>query len=381
MSGSNINKKIAIVLPSLVGGGAEKLAIYLANYWNDEGFNVTFVLVKKYGKLMSMVNPEIDIIDLKTEKLRSSFFTLRSHFKNNSYDVIWSGLWPLTSISILAWIFSGQKSRIFVIDHNHLSISTVKQLKFPKYLLRIILKITYPLATGIIAVSDGVKKDICMLGWLNSRLVETIYNPAYTGRVDNYILTDKIKTELWGNGSDKHIISVGSLKPQKNHKLLIKAFSMLENTNSKLIILGEGELESELNDLINKLNLSKRVFLKGFVVDPTLWYLSADLFVLSSNWEGLPTVLIEALECGLPIVSTNCPSGPDEILENGNYGKLVPMNNVNALSDAIKLSLMEAPHDPSPLTKRAKDFTIPNISRKYLEYFKLMDKKAGEASD
>ncbi len=370
MSGSNINKKIAIVLPSLVGGGAEKLAIYLANYWNDEGFSVTFVLVKKYGKLMSMVNPEIDIVDLKTEKLRSPFFTLRSHFKSNSYDVIWSGLWPLTSISILAWIFSGQKSRIFVIDHNHLSISTVKQLKFPKYLMRIILKITYPLATGIIAVSDGVKKDICMLGWLNSRLVKTIYNPAYTGRVDSYILTDKIKTELWGSGSDKHIISVGSLKPQKNHKLLIKAFSMLENTNSKLIILGEGELEGELHDLIDKLNLSKRVFLKGFVEDPTLWYLSADLFVLSSNWEGLPTVLIEALECGLNIVSTNCPSGPMEILECGKYGKIVPMNDAISMKNSIEIALLEGVN-PKLQKRRATDFSLDKISDNYLKYFGL----------
>ena len=143
--------------------------------------------------------------------------------------------------------------------------------------------------------------------------------------------------------------------------------------NAKLIILGEGKLRHSLESLIGELDIEDSVTLAGFTKNPYPWYLTADLYVLSSDWEGLPTVLIEALECGLPIVSTDCPSGPNEILENGRYGKLVPTNNLDALSNAIELSLAEL-HDKALLMKRASDFTIENISKQYLEYFRLIEK-------
>ena len=110
----------------------------------------------------------------------------------------------------------------------------------------------------------------------------------------------------------------------------------------------------------------------GFADNPYPWYLTADVYVLSSDWEGLPTVLIEALESGLPIVSTDCESGPKEILENGRYGKLVPMNDIDALSNAIMVSLSEY-HDKESLKMRARDFSIENISKQYLEYFGLIE--------
>ena len=153
------------------------------------------------------------------------------------------------------------------------------------------------------------------------------------------------------------------------------AFSKIsKELSAKLIILGEGKERYNLEKLISRLELNDSVCLAGFNRNPYPWYLTSDLFVLSSNWEGLPTVLVEALECGLPIVSTDCPSGPDEILENGRYGQLVPMNNIQALSKAMKLGLIQS-HDSTVLTTRANDFSISNISNEYLKYFKLIDEK------
>ena len=126
------------------------------------------------------------------------------------------------------------------------------------------------------------------------------------------------------------------------------------------------DLEKQIQDL----GIQDRVFLPGFIEDPSPWFLSADVFVLSSNWEGLPTVLIEALDCGLPVVSTDTPTGPSEILEGGLWGILVPPNNKQLLLNGIKESL-SIKHDKDILMSRANDFSVKNISLKYLEYFEL----------
>ena len=367
-------KKISIVLPNLVGGGAERLAIYLAHDWVERGFKVEMVLMQKHGELLSLLKPDISVIDLNSKRIRNSIIALYKYFKSSQPDIIWVGMWPLTSVSIISWLLSRKPGSIYLIDHNQLSISVIQELKVPPIFLKLLMKITYPFATGIMAVSNGVKEDLCRLGGFRDDQVNVIYNPAATGIPANISVTEDHKNSIWGEGFENHILSVGSLDVQKNYHLLIKAFSRIsKKLNAKLIILGEGKLRSSLESLISELGLEDSISLVGFTNNPYPWYLTADLYVLSSDWEGLPTVLIEALECGLPIVSTDCHSGPKEILEDGRYGKLVPTNNLNALSNAIELSLAES-HDKTLLMKRASDFSIENISKQYLEYFKLIEK-------
>ena len=137
--------------------------------------------------------------------------------------------------------------------------------------------------------------------------------------------------------------------------------------NAKLVILGEGPQRSLLESLIREFSLEHKVQLRGFVVDPYPWYRSADLFVLSSKWEGFGNVLVEALECGLPIVSTDCPSGPSEILENGRYGTLVPVGNPHAITAAM-VNAVTATQDRDRLMERAKAFSVRAISERYLEF-------------
>jgi len=367
-------KKISIFLPNLTGGGAERLAIYLAHDWIDRGFKVEIVLMQKHGELLSIVSPEIAIIDLKSRKIRNSIFSLYKYLRVSQPDIIWVGMWPLTSTAIISWILAKKVGSIYVIDHNQLSKSVIQELKVPAFFLKMLMKITYPFATGIMTVSNGVKEDLLKLGGFKDNQVKVIYNPAATGIPKNMKITKIHKDTIWGEGFDKHILSVGSLSVQKNYSLLIRAFSKIsKNLNAKLIILGEGKLRPSLESLISELDLEDSVSLVGFVKDPYPWYLTADLYVLSSDWEGLPTVLIESLECGLPIVSTDCPSGPKEILEDGRYGKLVPTNNPIALSNAIELSLSES-HDKTLLMSRADDFSIESISKQYLQYFRIIEK-------
>ena len=365
-------KKISIVLPSLVGGGAERLAIYLAKDWLQYGFNVEIVLLEKKGELLPLIGPEIRVINLKAKRIRNSIKSLSRYLTSSKPDIIWVGMWPLTSSSIISWLFAKRQGKIFLIDHNHFSQSVVNELNISPIILKICIKLTYPLANGIMAVSNGVKNDISKLGGLNKSKIRVIYNPAATGIPSKMKISEKSREDLWGHSFKKHILSVGSLTPQKNYHLLIKAFSKISKKfNAKLVILGEGKLRKSLEDLIVSLGIEDSVNLAGFTKDPYPWYLTADVYVLSSDWEGLPTVLIEALECGLPIVSTDCPSGPKEILEEGRFGKLVPTNDMNRLIHAIELSLTEE-HDKDLLKLRASDFSIKNISKQYLEYFGLI---------
>ena len=150
---------------------------------------------------------------------------------------------------------------------------------------------------------------------------------------------------------------------------MIIAFSKIcKKVNAQLIILGEGSKREFLSNLVLKLDLEGKVSMPGFVKDPNLWFETADLFVLSSKWEGFGNVVVEALEFGVPIVSTDCDSGPREILENGKYGTLVPVGDTDALSSSIYDSLF-AHHDKNVLIARSKDFSIDKISQQYLNLF------------
>ncbi len=177
-----------------------------------------------------------------------------------------------------------------------------------------------------------------------------------------------MQEQLWGAGFQYHVLSVGALKAQKDHANLVRAFALLPaDFNAKLIILGEGELRPNLENLIEELGLQSRISMPGFVADPYPWFGTADLFVLASQWEGFGNVIVEALECGVPVVSTDCLSGPAEILEYGRYGKLVPIANPEAMAEAIAVSLNES-HDRSKLMSRAAEFSVSNISSQYLTY-------------
>ncbi|MEO5328906.1 MAG: glycosyltransferase [Magnetococcus sp. THC-1_WYH] len=361
-------KKITIILPDLRGGGAERLHIHLANDWVARGFSVEIVLMQKTGELLSLISPSIALFELSVDQIRKAIWPLQVHFKHSRPDIILSAMWPLTSATVIAWFLSGRYGCLFLSDHCLLSVSRTEELRVSQYYLKSLIQITYPFATGIIAVSQGVKNDLCWLGNLSQARVKVIYNPAATG-IPTQIESATLREKLWGNGFAKHILSVGALKKIKDHACLIRAFALLPaDIDSKLTILGDGPLRIDLETLVNELGLQARVFMPGFVTNPYPWFQTADLFVLSSQCEGFGNVIVEALECGVPVVSTDCPSGPAEILENGRYGKLVPINDPSAMSSAILASLTTS-HDRQALMKRAEDFSVHNISNQYLEYF------------
>lgn len=323
--------------------------------------------MQKHGELLPLLSPKVTLVELGVERIRQVIRPLSKHLKQSRPDVILSAMWPLTSATVIAWLLSGRHGKLFVSDHNQLSVSCVRELGISPLFLKTLIRITYPFSTGVIAVSEGVKEDICRLGRFPEARVKVIYNPSATG-VSPHRESQIIREKLWGNGFAHHVLSVGTLKAQKDHETLIRAFASLPaDLNAKLTILGEGPLRAKLEKLITELGLQSRIAMPGFVTDPYPWFRSADLFVLSSQWEGFGNVIVEALECGVPVVSTDCPSGPAEILDNGRYGKLVPTNDPAAMAAAMSTTLLE-PRDREALMNRAKAFSVRNIADQYLKY-------------
>jgi glycosyltransferase involved in cell wall biosynthesis len=327
--------------------------------------------MQRKGELLPMIGSNVAVVDLGADRIRNVIIPLKIYLKKSRPDVILVGMWPLTSAAVVAWLLSGRQGRLYLIEHCHLSAECARGMHLSLRYLKAWMRVTYPFATGVLAVSNGVKKDLCFLSGMTNDLVKVIYNPAATG-VSAEFASIKDRELLWGEGFSHHILSVGSFKIEKNHECLIRAFSRLpKSLNAKLAIVGDGPLRDVMEKLVISLGLQDRVHLPGFFHDVYPWYRSSDLFVLSSDAEGLPTVLIEALECGLPVVSTKSyGGGPDEILDNGRLGRLVPVGDEEALATAIASSLTEK-HDREALIKRAKDFSVERISAQYLDHFGL----------
>ena len=196
--------------------------------------------------------------------------------------------------------------------------------------------------------------------------VTTIHNP-----VDVQAVKEKSRAPLshpWlGPGSPPVILGAGKLKTQKDFATLLRAFARVRAARpAHMIVLGEGEERRKLEKLARKLGIAAHTVLPGFVDNPFAWMARASVFVLSSAWEGFSNVLVEALACGCSVVSTDCPSGPAEILDAGAYGTLVPVGDDRALADAI-LAAMRSPRDPERLRSRAAAFSVDAAAGRYLE--------------
>ena len=364
---------IFFILPDLRGGGAERVCINLAHDWILRGHKVTFVLMKKRGEFLNNVSKKIKIINLNKNKIRNLFFPLLDFFLKKKPEVTLVQMWPLTSIAVLSWLASFKKGKLILVDHIHLSTSVEKELLIPKRIFEFIINLTYKFSSKIIVVSKGVKSDLIKVNKNLSKKIKVIYNPIIHKNKKkiinkNYLLSKKI----WGKNTNNRILSVGSLKIQKDYFNLIKAFSLLKNLNkSKLLIVGDGPLKIDLKNYVQELNLKEKILFVNFKKNLDVFYQTADLFVVSSIWEGFSNVIVESLGFGLPVVSTNCKSGPSEILKNGKYGTLVPIQKPFKLSEAI-LKNLKKKHNKEKLINRSLDFEISKISNQYLKLIKYV---------
>jgi glycosyltransferase involved in cell wall biosynthesis len=358
-------KKLSIYLPSLRGGGAERVMVTLANGFAARGHSVDLVLAKAEGTYLSDVADAVRIVDLNAGGVLRSLPGLVGYLGRERPDAMLSAMSHANVIALIARKLSRVPTRLVVSERVSLA-AVIKHFKAPRdRLIRKLMRWTYPWADSVTVVAKAMVDDIAEELGIEKSRIHAIYNPVVTTSVSQLSL--EIVDHPWFTDDGPTIIlSVGRLSAQKDFLTLIQAFAQLRaQRRARLLILGEGEDRSLLEKRIQELGLEGDVDLPGFAVNPYAYMRRAGLFVLSSRYEGLPGVLIQAMACGLPIVSTDCPTGPMEILENGRWGRLVPVNDVLALAKAMAETMDEA--DPPDVARRAVDFGEAQAVTRYLE--------------
>jgi glycosyltransferase involved in cell wall biosynthesis len=357
--------RFCLLLPDLRGGGAERVCLDLAGEFVAAGYEVDLVLMHRRGELLDLVPDGVRIVDLQARRARDVPLRLKRYLQESRPDCLLANLWPLTSIAVLSRLLARWKGRVIVVEHNTLSRQYAHWGLVHGLLLRASMIASYRFADKIVAVSAGVAKDVAQLAGLGLDQVVVVHNPIVQARAVAPVALAMAEA-MWCTPKGQRCLTVGSLKDQKNHALLLEAFARLPMPEARLMIVGQGQNESRLRALVQELGLEGRVILAGFHADPAPFYASADLFVLSSDHEGFGNVIVEALSFGLPVVSTDCPSGPAEILGQGRWGALVPVGDAPALAGAMAAAL-SAPVDRDALRARAADFAPEIAARKYLD--------------
>uniref|UniRef100_A0A7C5KGI6 Glycosyltransferase n=1 Tax=Thermodesulfobium narugense TaxID=184064 RepID=A0A7C5KGI6_9BACT len=357
---------ISIFLPSLGGGGAEKVALKLAEGFVNRGFNVDLVLLKAEGPYLNLIPKKCTLYVLNSRRALFSLFKLVKYLKSRKPSVFISNLTHLNIVSLLTKLLFTNKIKFVIVEHLNFTKSFKYKRGMKKYFLYFMMKSFYPYADKIIAVSQGVAMDFESLLPGVKQKIKVIYNPI---PVDEII--EKSKEPLnhpWFKDSQIPVIlSAGRLSSQKDFGTLMKAFSLIrKELKSRLVILGEGEERKNLENLAKSLGIYEDILMPGFVDNPYKFMSKASVFVLSSIYEGFANVIVEAMACGLSVVSTDCESGPREILEDGKYGKLVPVGDPEALAKAT-METIKNPYDKEFLILRARDFSVEAAVSKYLE--------------
>jgi glycosyltransferase involved in cell wall biosynthesis len=343
---------IAFFLPTLSGGGAERVIVNLAQGMTDRGLPVDLVVAAAKGAFLNQLPSAVRLVDLHAPRVLRSLGPLTTYLRRERPRVLVSSMSHANLVAIWAAKLARRVTPVMVTVHNTMSQSTPQQGWLAGGVWPHLLRTFYPWATCVIAVSQGAADDLARSSGLPRNRVRVVYNPVITPTM--IALASETPGHPWFSaGQPPVILGVGRLTRQKDFPTLLRAFAAVRQRRSaRLMILGEGEDRTQLEALAEELGVTDEVALPGFRENAMAYMAKSALFVLSSAWEGLPTVLIEALAAGTRVVSTDCPSGPREILQDGRLGALVPVGDVAALTRVI-VDALDAPRGRVPLEELA----------------------------
>jgi len=356
-------QRLALFVPSFNGGGAEKAMVRLAGGFADRGYQVDFVVTRAEGPYKGELDTRVRIVDLNTSRVVLSLPRLARYLRVHKPLALLSTLDYANIVALWASRLAHVHTPVVVVEQNTISISSQQSPQWRQRVMPRLIRRFYAWADHIVGNSGGVADDLRQITGLPTR-VEVIYNPVVTPA-----LLEQARVRPWhpwfALGQPPIVLAAGRLTPQKDFTSLIRAFAEVrDRIPARLIIVGEGDGRSELEGLVRQLHLEDDVSLPGFVQNPYSYMAHSAVFVLSSRWEGLPTVLIEAMACGTRVIATDCPSGPREILSGGRYGCLIPMQNVAVLADAITTALDGK--TPAPPVESWQPYALNTVVDQYI---------------
>lgn len=363
---SEPRKKIAIFVSYSGRGGVERVTNLLTEGFLEHGVRVDLLVPQLTGEHSESIPSGVNIIRINKRHTYSSVFRLATYLKTEKPDALLAVKHRAVITAVLARFISGFKGRLLGNIHTNISAGLRHSSTLKRTTYHWGMKIFYPLTDGIIGVSEGVSCDIMDLTGLTSEKVNVIYNPVVTPEIHS-LGRLPLEHPWFSKGAPPVILGIGRLTEQKDFHTLVRAFSEVTKTHQcRLVILGEGRDLESLRTLSNSLGIGDSVDFPGFKKNPYKFLSKARMLVLSSKWEGFGVVIVEAMALGTPVVSTDCPSGPREILKDGLYGPLVPVENPSSLAQAIIL-VLENPPEEELLRSASKDYIIGGISKSYLE--------------
>jgi glycosyltransferase involved in cell wall biosynthesis len=356
--------KVACFIPDLSDGGAQRAVIKLVGGILARGLAVDLVLVNREGVHLRRVDARARVVDLAAGRVAKAIVPLARYIARARPRALISFLSHANVVAVAARALARADTRLAVVEQN--TVSAVRSRLRRDGWLPPLVRRAYTRADAVVGVSEGVAHDLVSRLGVPPDRVSVIPNPV----VDAALLEAAAAAAdhpWFAKDCARVFVAAGRLAPQKDFPTLLRAFRMLrEKKAARLMILGEGEERARLEAMIVEMRLTEDVALPGFVENPYACMSRAAAFVLSSRWEGLPTVLIEALACGCPVVATDCPSGPREILSGGKYGALVPVGDQAAMCDAMAQALEARPR-AGVLKERAARYSVERAVSQYLE--------------
>jgi glycosyltransferase involved in cell wall biosynthesis len=360
-----VRNPVALFLPDLCLGGAERVMVHLANALAARRRLVDMVLVEAKGEFLAELDPAVRVVDLKTARVLRAIPRLAAYFRRVRPAVAISALDHANFGAAVAKWLSRSGIPIIAAIHSTRSVKAAQAKGIWGAVLRRCITLCYRRAAAIVCVSGGVADDLAEMTGARRDLMQIIYNPIIDERL--FALAREPLDHAWyAPGAPPVVLTVGRLAAVKDYQGLIRAFAVASRKNDlRLLILGEGPERSKLENLVADLGLRDRVALPGFCSNPYAYMARAALFVVSSVSEALPTALIEAMAVGTPVVATDCKCGPREILQNGRFGRLVPVQDVPALAAAISAALLDPRREipQEALLPYTMDFAVDRYCR------------------